>query len=57
MIDLEKRLDGMCDSMEAAQSEFNQATQCLIESLTGIHERLERIEKWIRIQEKVKLDP
>ena len=45
--DLEKRLDAVCESMESAAAEYNQSTQCLVEALTGIHERLERIEKWI----------
>lgn len=52
MSDLEQRLDAVCDSMESAQAEFNQATQCLVEALTTIHERLERIEKWIESQQK-----
>lgn len=47
MSDLEQRLDAVCESMESAQSDFNQATQCLAEALTAIHERLELIEKWI----------
>jgi len=51
MSDLEQRLDAVCESMESAQAEFNQATQCLVEALTAIHERLENIEKWIKNQE------
>lgn len=51
MSDLEQRLDAVCESLESAQSEFNQGTQFLIEAFTGIHERLERIEKWIKNQE------
>jgi tetrahydromethanopterin S-methyltransferase subunit G len=49
--DLEKRLDAVCESMESAATDYNQSTQCLVEALTGIHERLERIEKWIESQE------
>ncbi len=48
--DLEKRLDAVCESMESAQNEFNQAAQCLAEALSGTHERLERIETWIKNQ-------
>jgi tetrahydromethanopterin S-methyltransferase subunit G len=47
MSDLEQRLDAVCESMESATAEYNQSTQCLVEALQGIHERLERIEKWI----------
>lgn len=52
MSDIEKRLDKVCKSMESAQAEFNQATQCLVEALTTIHERLENIEKWITNQKQ-----
>ena len=48
--DLENRLDAVCESLDASKEEFNQATQCLVESLTAIHERLELIEKWITNQ-------
>ena len=51
MSDLEQRLDAICESMESAASDYNQSTQCLVEALTGIHERLENIEKWIENQE------
>ena len=47
MNDLEKRLDAVCESMESAAADYSQSTQCLVDALTGIHERLERIEKWI----------
>lgn len=50
MSNVDKRLDAVCESMESAQTEFNQVTQCLLEALTGIHERLENIEKWIKNQ-------
>ena len=52
MSDLEQRLDAVCESMESAAAEYNQSTQCLIEALEGIHERLERIEKCIESAEK-----
>jgi tetrahydromethanopterin S-methyltransferase subunit G len=48
--DLEKRLDAVCESMDTAKTEFDEATKCLVESLTSIHERLENIEKWITSQ-------
>jgi tetrahydromethanopterin S-methyltransferase subunit G len=51
MSDLEQRLDAICESMESAATDYNQSTQCLVEALTGIHERLENIEKWIENQE------
>lgn len=53
MNDLEQRLDVVCKSLECAQAEFSQATQCVIEALAGTHERLERIEKWIENAEKI----
>ena len=46
MSDLEQRLDAVCESMESATADYNQSAQCLVEALQGIHERLERIEKW-----------
>jgi len=57
MSDLEQRLDAVCESMDAAKAEFEQSTQCLVEALTGIHQRLERIEKWIENQEKGIVNP
>ncbi len=50
MKDLELRIDEVCESMKSAETEFNQATQCLVEVLTAINERLERIESWIKSQ-------
>lgn len=51
MSDLEQRLDAICETMESAQTGFNEATQCVVTALTGVHERLENIEKWIKNQE------
>ncbi len=45
--DLQRRLDAACESIESTQADFDQAAQCLAESLAGIHERMERIELWI----------
>lgn len=55
MNDLEQRLDEVCESMDLAKAEFEQATQLLVESLKTIHERLERVEKWISAAEKHEL--
>lgn len=52
MSDLEQRLDAVCETMESAAAEYNQSTQCLVEALQGIHERLERMEKWIENAER-----
>jgi oligoribonuclease NrnB/cAMP/cGMP phosphodiesterase (DHH superfamily) len=49
--DLEQRLTTLCESMEKAEAEYNQSTQCLVDALTTIHERFERIEKWIMTKE------
>ena len=46
-VELEKRLDAVCDSMASAQDDYEHATKFLAEALTGLHERLERLEKWI----------
>lgn len=56
MSDLEQRLDAVCESLESARAEFNQASQCVVEALTGTHERLERIESWIKNQENLVKD-
>lgn len=45
--------DERFESLENAENEFNEATRCVIESLQGIHERLGRIEKWIKNQPKM----
>lgn len=50
--DVEQRIDAVCESMDLAKAEFEQATQLLVESLKAIHERLERVEKWIATAEK-----
>ncbi len=52
MNNLEQKLDELCEWMELAKAEFNQATQCVVDALTGTHERLEYIEKWIESQQK-----
>jgi oligoribonuclease NrnB/cAMP/cGMP phosphodiesterase (DHH superfamily) len=52
MSSLEERFEDIRKSMEAAETEYNQSTQCLVDALTGIHERMENIEKWIESQLK-----
>ena len=52
MSDLEQRLDAVCETMDEAKNEFEQATHCLVESLTAIHQRLGNIESWIESQVK-----
>ena len=53
MTDLDQRLDAVCESLESAQAEFSQATQCVVEALSATHERLERVEQWIKKQENL----
>ncbi len=50
---LEQRLEAVCESMESATADYYQSAQCLVEALQGIHERLERIEKWIESEKKL----
>ena len=45
--DLNKRVDSVCEALHAAIEDYNLSTKCVLEALTGIHERLEKIEKWI----------
>lgn len=47
MSDLEQRLDAVCELMESAAADYMQSTQYLVEALQGIHQRMERLEKWI----------
>jgi hypothetical protein len=44
MSDLEQRLDAVCESMELAKAEFEQATQCCVEAIQGMNRRVERLE-------------
>lgn len=50
MSDLEQRLDAICESMESEKTKYEQSTQCLVEALTGFHQRMEYMEKWIESQ-------
>ena len=53
MSDLEQRLNAVCDSLMAAQKEFEQGAECCVQAIHGMHERMERIEKWIESQQSV----
>lgn len=57
MVDLEKRLDIVCESLASSEEEFNTATTCLIGALQGIHDRLENIELWIDKERHQKESP
>jgi len=46
-------LDKLKKEMETAKQEFELATKCIVESLTGVHERLEHIESWIESLKKM----
>lgn len=45
--DLNKRVNSVCEALHAAIEDYNLSTKCVLEALTGIHDRLENIEKWI----------
>lgn len=49
--DLERRLDDVCKSIENSREEFDKATESCVEVIHGMHQRMERIEKWIEKQE------
>lgn len=51
MSDLEHRLNVICDSLAVAQKEFEQGAECCVQAIHGMHERMERIEKWIESQQ------
>lgn len=38
--------------LDKSRDEFKQAAQCLIDALSHIHERLERVEKWMQENKK-----
>jgi uncharacterized protein with von Willebrand factor type A (vWA) domain len=56
MSDLEQRLDAVCESMESAAADYIQSTQCLVEALQGIHQRIERLEKWIESEKNERME-
>jgi len=53
MSELEQKLNTVCDSLAAAQKEFEQGAECCVQAIHGMHERMERIEKWIESQQSV----
>lgn len=38
--------------LNKSKAEFDIATQCFVQALQSLHERLDRIELWIRIENK-----
>ncbi|HMG15607.1 MAG TPA: hypothetical protein VK590_09180 [Saprospiraceae bacterium] len=46
-LSLEERLIDICSALEKAQAEFNIATDCCVTAIEGMHQRMERVEKWI----------
>lgn len=47
IIDLEKRLDTICESLESQRREFEEGVRLCTEVVEGMHQRLERVEKWM----------
>jgi len=45
-VSLAKRLDDVCQKLEKARIEFEEATQLVSIALTHIHQRLEDLESW-----------
>lgn len=54
---LEECLESIYETMKSAKYDFEVGTQYVSESLQGIHERLERVEKWIENEIKVLKEP
>lgn len=44
------------DSLQYSKNQFEEAANCLHESMNGIHKRLERIELWMKSKERQKQD-
>ena len=55
-LSLEKKLIEICAALEKAQAEFNIATDCCVKAIEGMHERMERVEKWILDHENLLKD-
>jgi exonuclease VII small subunit len=51
-VDLEKRLDAVCESLEEQKHEFEEGAKICVEAMYGMHQRLERIEKWMKEREE-----
>lgn len=47
VFELESRLNVVLESLEAERKEFEEAAKLCVEAIFGIHQRLERIEKWM----------
>lgn len=54
--DLERQVDAICESMEQAKDEFEQAAILCAEAIKGIHDRLERIETWMQKEQDAKVE-
>ena len=57
IVELEQRLDALCDSLGNARDDYEHTTKCLTEALSGLHARLERIEKWMHNAEMQEKNP
>lgn len=45
--ELESRLNAVLESLEAERKDFEEGAKLCVEAIHGMHERLERIEKWM----------
>lgn len=52
--DLDERVKDVVDALHKARTEFNDASQCCVDTMQDLHERLERLEKWIENEEREK---
>ncbi len=52
IIALEQRLEAISESTLTQCKEFEDAVMMVAEAIKGMHERMERIEKWILTKEK-----
>lgn len=55
-VDLEKRLDAVLESLELQKNEFEEGATMCVEALHGMHQRLERIEKWMETVNELNLE-
>jgi len=54
-VDLENKLDAVLESLEHQKNEFEEGATMCVEALHGMHQRLERIEKWMTEKNRLKL--
>lgn len=55
-VDLERRLDAVCESLEEQKNEFEEAAKMCVEAFHGMHQRLERIEQWMEAKNQLKAE-